>query len=123
MKPISNESSLTKTKKEYPVPQQNLHTRETPSVPTKHAAIVKTSIDEIKVVKSPDFNTILDGENTLKKKVEVEEISMNDLEIDNNPENIKIVKQMLDELREEMHREMNTMHIEVIRQFQIQIVR
>ena len=123
MKPVSNESSLAKTKKEYPIPQQNLHTRETPSLPTKHSAIVKTSIDEIKVVKRPDFNKILDEENTLKKKGEIEEISMNDLEMDNNPENIKIVKQMLNELREEMHREMNTMHIEVIRQFQIQLVR
>jgi predicted secreted protein len=49
-------------------------------------------------------------------------VNLNRAELEIESDNITMAKQLLDELREELHREMNNMHIEIIRQFQIQLV-
>jgi len=55
-----------------------------------------------------------------EKKSTTVDLDKRKLEIE--ADDITVAKQLLNELKEGLHKEMNNMHIEIIRQFQIQLV-
>lgn len=96
----------------------NVQRKESSPVQIKHASVSRADTEQARTLKKETFARVAGEEK--KSRVELGKESFGIAA--ESQEGMELAKELLSELREEMHREMNNMHVEIIRQFQIQLV-
>eukprot|EP01022_Parablepharisma_sp_SALTPOND_P016494 TRINITY_DN2426_c0_g1_i1.p4 TRINITY_DN2426_c0_g1~~TRINITY_DN2426_c0_g1_i1.p4 ORF type:complete len:225 (+),score=32.62 TRINITY_DN2426_c0_g1_i1:1888-2562(+) len=134
--PAKSFAQISKKDSSIPAPVPTASVVEITSPPQlKPAKIVKTSSEEFKVPKKPEPIKIPEEEvkkepmtDLRRDEPEIEDYTKQFEEIpreqgESSPQRVGRIEEVLAEFREEMHKEMTNMHVELIRQFQIQIVK